>query len=87
MNDTCPKCGGTMQPGASAARDISIAAADPARPSLIFVLPGPPASSHPIRSFPQGRIDEPGDRIFVVQGMRCAKCGFLELYAVDEYGG
>jgi len=47
-------------------------------PQVLFVIPGSPTSSNPIKAFQQG-LNEPGDRSYAVMGVRCTDCGYLEL--------
>jgi len=48
-----------------------------------FLVPGAPISPNIIKAFKQGLADEPSDKLFRIKGLRCQKCGFLELYATD----
>jgi len=77
--DTCPKCGGDMQPGVAR---VGFLEGTLIKAHLDFFILDNQASWNPIKSFKQGLAEEPAD-IFKIRGTRCAKCGFLELYASD----
>jgi hypothetical protein len=49
-----------------------------------FLIPGNPASWSPVKSFAQGLADEPPNREFSIEGFRCSKCGFLELFVTES---
>jgi hypothetical protein len=51
---------------------------------LLFVVAGTPTAWNPIRAFKQGVEDEPADRGYRIEGMRCTQCGFLEFYGRGE---
>jgi len=53
-------------------------------PSLLFVVPGTTTSINPLVAFKQGIEDEPANRGYLIVGLRCAKCGFLEFYAKQK---
>ncbi|GMU20700.1 MAG: hypothetical protein AMXMBFR13_07960 [Phycisphaerae bacterium] len=82
MTDICGKCGGRMESGVTTVLGLI---GNPAVASegskLVFIVPGAPASANPIKAFAQGLADQPSDRIYRIQGMRCGQCGYLALYA------
>jgi len=85
METTCPKCGGATAAGVAGAEGLLFAPARSAdEPRLTFTVLGTPTSSNPVKAFAQGMADEPATRRFLVRGLRCSHCGFLELYAIDE---
>jgi hypothetical protein len=49
-------------------------------PRLLFVVTGSPTSRNPVEAFAQGIADEPRDRRYSLVGVRCSKCGRVELY-------
>jgi hypothetical protein len=49
-------------------------------PQILFTILGTPTSWNPIKAIEQG-MHEQNDRNYGIVGMRCAGCGFLELYA------
>ena len=74
---TCPKCGGSMEPG--------VASSLGARPAqVVFIVAGSPTSRNPIEAFKQGTSDEPTDRQFRLSGARCSRCGVVEFYAAGD---
>jgi len=84
MPNACPKCGGAMEAGVTRAPGlVGSGAADIERPQLVFVALGTPTSTNPAKAFQQGLQGEPGSRPYLIRGVRCAMCGFLELYAKD----
>jgi len=84
MNGPCPKCGGTMVAGVTSAVGlVGGLVHNPEKPWLKFVVLGTPTSANPIKAFGQGLEDEPGNAGFLIRGIRCGECGFLELYATD----
>jgi hypothetical protein len=77
MAENCPKCGGTFEEGFL--RLDPVGSLYPA-----FVVPGTPTSDNPVKAFLQGLKEEKDDRVFAVGGLRCSRCGYLELYANHE---
>lgn len=48
--------------------------------TLLFVVPGTPTSGNVFKAIAQGWRDEPTRRTYFIKGVRCTRCGFLELY-------
>ncbi len=48
---------------------------------ILFVVPGTPTSSNPLKAFAQGRAGEAPNRRYGIAGWRCVGCGLLELSA------
>ena len=68
--DRCPKCGGTVEPG--------------------FILDsayGGPAPTRWVAGYADRAYlaDLPNRRQIVIAAYRCTACGFVELYARDEF--
>jgi hypothetical protein len=80
MSNMCPKCGAKMQAGVATAQGTIGEVVADSVPRFVFVIPGATVSRNPIKAFKQGLAE----REFPIKGMRCSKCGFLELFAVDE---
>ena len=84
MNNACPKCGGTMQVGIASAEGLLFGSkASEGQPRLLFVTLGEATSMNPVKAFKQGLAGEPTNQGFLIRGLRCATCGYLELYATD----
>lgn len=52
-------------------------------PRLTFITLGVPTSKNPLKALMQGLSDDRPNHTYRITGIRCSKCGFLELYAVD----
>ncbi len=84
MDNMCPKCSGKMEAGVATAYGLIGGAATPNDESrLVFVVSGKPTSSNPVKAFKQGLANEPADVSFWIKGLRCTRCGFLELFAME----
>lgn len=83
MTAICGKCGGDMEEGmARVPGTIGGGGLNSQEgPNLYFIVPGTPPDPNPLKAFAQGLADEPSDRPYRIRGMRCAQCGFVELYA------
>jgi len=81
MTDTpnrkaCPKCGGPVQGG-------HVDETAFVQSQIIFVVPGEPTHKSFVAAVVQGMRDSAPDRRYALRGLRCADCGFIELFA-DE---
>jgi predicted nucleic-acid-binding Zn-ribbon protein len=82
---TCPKCGGIVERGFTTA--LGLIGGDKTEglvSQLLFVVPGARVASNPIRAFKQGLADEPSNRSYRLNGLRCSNCGFVEFYAEEK---
>jgi hypothetical protein len=81
VTTTCSKCGGTMEKGHTTAEGL-VGAEPPFHfdPRLKFLVSDEATSINPIKAFKQGFSGEHPRRVFRMEGFRCAKCGFIELY-------
>jgi hypothetical protein len=85
MDRTCPKCDGTMEAGVATAYGLLFGGVIPKEePRLLFVVPGTTTSLNLLVAFKQGLEDELANRGYLIVGLRCAKCGFLEFYAKQK---
>jgi hypothetical protein len=57
------------------------------QPRLLFVVAGSATSANPVEAFKQGLSGAEENRPYRVSGVRCTRCGFLELYANGEPNG
>ena len=82
MTTTCPKCGGTMEPGITTATGlIGGAGLGGRKPKVVFVVTAKPETTNLINAFKDGLSGKGSNRVNGVFGLRCSRCGFLELYA------
>ena len=85
MTKTCLKCGGPLELGFTTAEGLVGGDRSHSRePQLVFIVPGVRTSANPIKAFQQGFSDDAVDRRYRIAGLRCSRCGALELYAEDE---
>jgi hypothetical protein len=63
--------------------DLGYAIAPGFSGNVIFVVPGERTSANPITAFKQGLEEVPANKAYRLHGWRCAKCGRVELAAID----
>jgi len=74
-----------MQVGVASAEGLLFGSkASEGVPRLIFVSTGTSTSRNPIKAFQQGLAEEPANKSYLIRGLRCANCGYLELYATER---
>lgn len=79
MTRVCQRCNVPMERGFTTAHGLIGGDRAPEhRAQLLFVVPGTPTSSNPLKAFAQGRSDGPSDRRYGIAGWRCTGCGLLE---------
>ena len=84
----CSRCGGAMEAGFTTALGLlGGSEIDRLRQvsSLLFVVKGTPTRLNPLRALQQGLADEPADRTYRIEGARCATCGALDFFALEEH--
>ena len=84
MTDTpnrkaCPKCGGPIQGGHVDYTGLS-------KGQVVFVVAGEPTKPNLAAAFRQGLQDIAPDQRFVLRGLRCADCGYVEFFADEQLG-
>jgi hypothetical protein len=73
-----------MQVGVASAEGLLFGSkASEGQPRLMFVTLGEATSPNPVKAFKQGLAEELANEGFLIRGLRCAACGYLELYATD----
>jgi hypothetical protein len=88
MQKTCQKCGGPIEAGFTTALGlIGGSGLEGQDAQLIFVVEGERTAANPVRAFQQGVAGVPHNRAYTIRGLRCARCGTLELYADKAYAG
>lgn len=81
MNTTCSKCGGTMQKGYTTAEGLmGVDRISKHVSRLQFLVSDEATSLDPIKAFQQGASGAHERRMYRMEGLRCSKCGFIELY-------
>ena len=93
-NNTCARCGGTLQrgtfratvgeAGAMMVGEVMVPTSGQDLSDVQFIIPGDPISWNPVKAFRQGLHGDKDDVAFPVTAWRCADCGLLELYARQE---
>ena len=79
MARVCQRCNAPMERGFTTAHGLIGGDRAPEhRAQILFVVPGTPTSSNPLKAFAQGRADGPSDRRYGIAGWRCTGCGLLE---------
>ena len=85
MASVCSRCGGSTEEGHPELRDPKGHIVRWGENRLWFVVHnGIPTSPNPIKAFQQGWQDHPEASEYGVRGVRCTRCGALELFAVDS---
>jgi hypothetical protein len=81
---SCRRCGHVMEAGYATA--LGLIGSNPlsGSPRLVFVVPGQPTSTNPVKAFRQGLESERSSEAYLLRGHRCPKCGAVELSAVDK---
>ena len=83
MTTTCSKCGGTMEKGYTTAEGLMGGeTVTRHRSQLKFFVSDAPTPLDPIEAFKQGMSGKHPRKMFRMEGFRCAKCGFIELYGL-----